>query len=123
MADAATIHALAERLFDPGYSSEWTDDTARQSAVLDPSTNVVYTTVTVPLSYLAADLRAKVDDSVERNTIAFLADLGIVAKMVEDPKFGRAFHMSLPGEFIGISWDEILRKYDKPSRDSELLDQ
>ncbi len=113
MADADTIHAVSELLFRAAAEHDLTY-ASRFSSELDISSRVKYSTVTVPLARLPDPLKPRLDESVERNVIAYLAELSIICKMTEDVDFGRAFFISLPGELVGLSWDEVLRRPGLP---------
>jgi hypothetical protein len=107
MADAQTIHSLAEILFRAGAEHDMSYVGAF-SFQLDIPSRVKYSVFTIPISRLPSTLRAKVDESVERNVTAYLDDLDIVCKIIEDPRYGRSFHLSMPGELVGLSWDQVL---------------
>ncbi len=113
MADAETIHAVAELLFRAAAEHDRTLMT-RFSSQLDIPSRVKYSTVTVPVARLPGHLKSRIGESVERNVTAYLAELSIICKMTEDANFGRAFFLSLPGELVGLCWDGVLRQLDLP---------
>lgn len=86
----------------------------RFTAQGDHATGVVYTSMLVGHSSLPRDLHERVTVEVERQVRAFFADLGVVCKAVEDPRFGRCFELDLPGEQRVRSWDEFRNRRPLP---------
>ena len=113
MADADTIHRVAELLYAASVE-HITDHLTAFSGQLDMSTNVVYKTFTLAICHLPEDVQHKMDDSVERNVIAYLADLSILCKVIETSDFGRAFHLSMPGEY------QVLEHFGQRSGDARM---
>ena len=83
---------------------------------VDTQTQVVYTSLTVAHSFFPVDLRDHIDDEVERQVAAFYADLDVVCKPTDDPKWGRCFVINLPGELDHMSWDQFRNR--RPRRDA-----
>src|SRR5438309_496100 len=109
MADAQTIHAVAECLFKAaveGDASHISDFAFEWNPSPSP---VIYGSVIVPICDLPDEVRLKIDDSVERNVIAYLDDLGILCKITNHEKWGRSFFVSTT-QLAVRSWDEVLRK-------------
>jgi hypothetical protein len=117
MADADTIHRLAELLYKAAVEHDTTHLWAFDFS-FDISTRVKHASVLVPIAALPEELRAKIDNSVERNVAAYLNDLDILCKAVPHSEYGRSFELSLPGELVGLSWDEVLGRHGLDSGDA-----
>ena len=107
--DAHIIDGICELLWE-NVADLSPRHVVRGTTAVDIQARVIHTSFLVAQSFLPAALRDHIDTEVEKQVTAFYADLGVVCKPVEDPKWGRCFELDLPGKLVGFSWDEFLNR-------------
>lgn len=113
MADADTIHALAELLYSTAVDLT-TDHSTAASFRFDISARVKHASFLVPFSKIPEELRARITPSVEKNAAAFLYGFDVICKAADHSARGRCFQIERPPELIGLSWDEVIGR--KPNK-------
>ena len=111
--NAHIIDGVCELLWN-NVASFGGDHVVRGSVQLDVETRVVYTSFLVSQAFFPEEIRDHIDAEVERQVRAFYADLGVVCKGANDPKWGRCFEINLPGELAGLSWDQFRNRLPRP---------